>query len=98
MTPDVMPDAMPDAMENAARRASQRADEGARQPEPSLGQRLGQIGVLGWTIVMPMLLGLFAGRWLDRRLHTGIFYSAPLLMLGAVAGGWAAWKWMHRKL
>jgi ATP synthase protein I len=85
-------------MEDAARRASQRADEGARQPEPSLGQRLGQIGVLGWTIVMPMLLGLFAGRWLDRRLHTGIFYSAPLLMLGAVAGGWAAWKWMHRKL
>jgi ATP synthase protein I len=54
--------------------------------------------VLGWTIVGPMLLGLFAGRWLDRKLDTGIFWSAPLLMLGAVIGGWAAWKWMHRKL
>jgi ATP synthase protein I len=40
----------------------------------------------------------FAGRWLDRKLDTGIFWSAPLLMLGAVIGGWAAWKWMHRKL
>ena len=85
-------------MEDAARRASARAREGERNPEPSLAVRLGQIGVLGWTVVVPMLLGLFAGRWLDQRLHTGIFFSAPLLMVGALAGGWAAWKWMHRKL
>lgn len=86
------------AMEEAARKARERSDAGARDPEPSLAARLGQIGVLGWTIVGPMLLGLFAGRWLDRKLGTGIFWSAPLLMLGAVIGGWAAWKWMHRKL
>lgn len=86
------------AMEEAARKARERADAGARDPEPSLASRLGQIGVLGWTIVGPMLLGLFAGRWLDHKLGTGIFWSAPLLMLGAVIGGWAAWKWMHRKL
>lgn len=86
-----------DAMESAARRASDRASEGARNPEPSLAARLGQIGILGWTIVTPMLVGLFAGRWLDRWLHTGIFFSAPLLLLGTVAGGWTAWKWMRRK-
>jgi ATP synthase protein I len=54
--------------------------------------------VLGWTIIGPTLLGLFLGRWLDREFGTGIFFSAPLLMLGAAAGFWFAWKWMHRGL
>ena len=30
-----------------------------------MARRLAQIGVLGWIIVMPMLIGIFAGRWLD---------------------------------
>ena len=36
--------------------------------------------------------------WLDRKLETGIFFSAPMLMLGAGLGLWFAWKWMHRRL
>ena len=66
-------------------------------PEPSLGARLGQIGILGWTIVVPTLLCLFLGRWLDRTFGTGIFFSAPLLMAGAAFGFWSAWRWMHRQ-
>lgn len=85
-------------MAEAARQAAERAQEGRDNPEPSIGQRLGQIGVLGWTVILPMLFGLFVGRWLDRKLETGIFFSAPLLMLGAVLGFWFAWKWMHRGL
>jgi len=87
-----------DRMAEAARRAAQRAELGRENPEPSLGARLGQIGVLGWTIIGPTLLGLVLGRWLDYRLGTGIFFSAPLLMLGAALGFWFAWKWMHRGL
>ena len=30
---------------------------------------VGQIGVLGWIIVTPTLIGLFVGRWLDRQLR-----------------------------
>ena len=86
-----------DRIDEAARRAAERARRGAQDPEPSLGARLGQIGILGWTIVAPTLIGLFAGRWLDRQFATGIFFSAPLLMLGAVLGLWSAWKWMHRQ-
>jgi ATP synthase protein I len=86
-----------DRIGEAARRAAERARRGTQDPEPSLGVRLGQIGILGWTIVAPTLIGLFAGRWLDRQFATGIFFSAPLLMLGAVLGFWSAWKWMHRQ-
>ena len=58
---------------------------------------VGQIGVLGWIIVTPTLIGLFIGRWLDHRLGTGIFWSAPLLLVGVVIGCWSAWRWMHQQ-
>ena len=82
----------PDRLDPAAHRAlPPRAAEG----EPSFGRQLGQIGVLGWIVVTPMLVGLFVGRWLDHHFGTGIFWTAPLLMLGAVLGCWSAWRWMH---
>ena len=86
-----------DRLAGAARRAAERDAEGRADPEPSLGARLGQIGVLGWTIIVPTLLCLFVGRWLDRILGTGIFFSAPLLMVCAAIGFWSAWRWMHRQ-
>jgi ATP synthase protein I len=86
-----------DRLAGAARHAVERAAAGRADPEPSLGARLGQIGVLGWAIVVPTLLFLLLGRWLDRSFGTGIFFSAPLLMVGAAIGLWSAWRWMHRQ-
>lgn len=87
----------PDGLERAAREAAERDRRGREDPEPSLGRRLGQIGILGWTIVVPALVGLFAGRAADRAFGTGIFFSAPMLMLGVAFGFWSAWRWMHRQ-
>lgn len=84
-----------DRLAEAARRAAERSKEGADDPEPSLGARLGQIGILGWTIIVPILVGLLIGRWLDRQFATGIVFSAALIMVGAAIGMWSAWKWMH---
>lgn len=65
-------------------------DEG----EPSTARRLAQIGVLGWIIVTPLLAGMFAGRWLDDRLHSGLLFTGALLLTGLAFGCWSAWKWM----
>jgi len=86
-----------DDLSRAAREAAERDRRGREDPEPSLGRRLGQIGILGWTIVVPALIGLFIGRAIDRAFGTGIFFSAPLLMLGVAFGFWSAWRWMHRQ-
>ena len=85
-----------DRLADAARRAAEREREGEDNPEPSLGARLGQIGILGWTIVLPAIVGLFLGRWLDHRFHSGIFWTAPLMLVGLAFGCWSAWKWMRR--
>jgi ATP synthase protein I len=92
------PEGRPDGkMEDAARLAAERVRRLRDDPEPSFASRLGQIGVLGWAIVAPILIGVVIGRWLDWAFKTGIFFTAPLIMLGAAAGLWTAWRWMHRQ-
>jgi ATP synthase protein I len=84
-------------MTAAVRQQRERRRDWAREGEPSMALFVGQIGVLGWIIVAPTLIGLFIGRWLDHRFGTGIFWSAPLLLIGVVIGCWSAWKWMHKQ-
>lgn len=72
-----------------------REEEYRKQGGHSVASRLVQIGVLGWIIVTPTLLGIFIGRWLDRLFETGIFWTGPFLIAGVCLGGWSAWKWMN---
>jgi ATP synthase protein I len=87
----------PDGMADAVRKERARRREWREEGESSVLRFVGQIGVLGWVIVTPTLIGLFVGRWLDHKLGTGIFWSAPLLFVGVAIGFWSAWKWMHRQ-
>jgi ATP synthase protein I len=84
-----------DPLFKGVQRSSERFRRWQKEGDPSVAHRLAQIGVLGWIIIVPMLIGVFAGRWLDQRFQTGLFWTAPLLMLGAVLGCWSAWKWMQ---
>lgn len=84
-----------DPLVQGARLRGARHRRWLEQGEPSVGRRLAQIGVLGWIIVTPMLLGMFGGRWLDRHFHSGLFWTAPLMLLGLALGCWSAWRWMQ---
>jgi len=50
------------------------------------------IGTLGWSIVVPTLIGTFAGRWLDRHFGSGIFWTLGLLVAGLTVGCNLAWQ------
>jgi ATP synthase protein I len=82
-------------LEQAVRRRQQRRELWQHEGERSLGQNLAMIGALGWTIVVPTLLGIFAGRWLDRTFQSGIFWTLGLLVAGLAAGCAFAWRRMH---
>jgi ATP synthase protein I len=86
-----------DGMADAVRKQQERREHWVNEGEPSMARHVGQIGILGWIIVTPTLIGLFIGRWLDHHFGTGIFWSAPLLLLGVVVGYWSAWRWMHKQ-
>jgi len=81
-----------DPLARAARTARARRDRGLAENRVPIGQSLAQLGMLGWLIVTPMLAGTFVGRWLDRRLGTGVMVTGALLGLGAGLGWWLAWR------
>jgi ATP synthase protein I len=83
----------PDPLADNARLRAERHRRWLHEGEPTVARRLAQIGVLGWIVVTPMLLGMFLGRWLDRMFNSGIFWTAPLLLLGLALGCWSGWKW-----
>jgi len=80
------------------RLAAQRAHRAQAEHEGSkpFFRSLGIIGGLGWLIVLPALAGLALGRWLDTHFASGIFWTAPLLMVGLGIGCHQAWKRIHR--
>jgi ATP synthase protein I len=84
-------------LDKAVKTRQERLARWQREGERSVGHNLAMIGALGWTIVVPTLIGIFAGRWLDRELTSGIFWTLSLLMLGLVFGCTLAWKRMYRE-
>ena len=87
----------PDPLLTEVERERERRRRWEREGDMSVGRRLAQIGVLGWIFVIPTLAGLFFGRWLDSTLGTGLFWTAPLMIVGLCIGGWTAWKWMNAR-
>ncbi|HMB72795.1 MAG TPA: AtpZ/AtpI family protein [Gammaproteobacteria bacterium] len=82
-------------LDDAVKIRRQRREHWQREGERSIAQNLAMIGALGWTIVMPTLIGLFIGRWLDQTFHSGIFWTLGLLVLGLTIGCTLAWKRMN---
>jgi ATP synthase protein I len=77
------------------RRQAERA-RAARDVSFFEGLRL--VGAVGWMVVLPALIGAAAGRWLDRRNGSGIFWTLSLMMLGLVLGCAGAWRQARRDL
>ena len=87
----------PEALDRAVSTRRQRRARWREEGERSIGQNLAMIGALGWTIIVPTLAGTFAGRWLDARFESGIFWTLSLLFGGLVCGCAMAWRRMQHE-
>lgn len=82
----------PTDLDEAVGRRRARREAFHRDGERSLASNLAMVGTLGWLVVVPTLLGTFAGRWLDRQMDVGVTFTSALMCLGLVAGCFLAWK------
>jgi F0F1-ATPase subunit, putative len=58
---------------------------------------LGMMGLIGWSVVVPTLLGAALGLWLDEH-HPGKHpWTLALLMAGLVLGCFNAWLWVAKE-
>jgi ATP synthase protein I len=68
-----------------------------RNPTPGVWLGLGMMGLIGWSVVVPTLLGAALGIWLDNR-HPGTHsWTLMLLVIGLVIGCWNAWHWVAKE-
>ena len=55
---------------------------------------LGAMGVIGWSVAVPTLLGAASGIWLDRHAPRPYSWTLTLLMAGLFVGCGIAWHWV----
>ena len=68
-----------------------------RQSVPGVWFGLGMMGLIGWSIAIPTLLGASLGLWLDRHYAGTHSWTLALLVAGLVLGCWNAWHWVARE-
>jgi len=58
---------------------------------------LGMMGLIGWSVAIPTLLGAALGLWLDKR-HPGSYsWTLMLLVIGLCLGCLNAWHWVSKE-
>lgn len=68
-----------------------------RSGTPGVWFGLGMMGLVGWSVVVPTLLGAALGLWLDQRDPGGRSWTLALLMAGLTLGCLNAWHWVSRE-
>jgi ATP synthase protein I len=68
-----------------------------RQATPGIWFGLGMMGLIGWSVAIPTLLGAALGLWLDRHYPGDHSWTLALLVAGLVIGCWNAWHWLSRE-
>ena len=58
---------------------------------------LGMMGLIGWSVAIPTLLGAFLGLWLDQRYPGDRSWTLALLVGGLAIGCLNAWHWVSKE-
>jgi ATP synthase protein I len=68
-----------------------------RNGSPGVWFGLGMMGLIGWSVAVPTLLGAGLGLWLDKHHPASHSWTLALLVAGLVIGCWNAWHWVAKE-
>ncbi len=83
-----------DEFEVRVRRQRELIEKGRLEKGQSFWKYVGLIGVVGWSVVVPMALGVLLGWWL---FGTGSKWTLALLLLGLCLGCVNAWRMITKE-
>ena len=58
---------------------------------------LGMFGMVGWSVAIPTVLGIFVGVWIDLTWRSPYSWTLMLLVVGLAIGCANAWFWINRQ-
>lgn len=68
-----------------------------RNPAQGIWSGLGMMGLIGWSVVVPTLLGAALGIWLDNSHPGSRSWTLALLVAGLGLGCLNAWRWVAKE-
>lgn len=68
-----------------------------RHVERTIWFGLGMMGLIGWSVAIPTVLGAALGVWLDQRYPGGRSWTLALLVAGLSIGCLNAWHWVTKE-
>ncbi len=75
----------------------QRKLKAQRRVNQTVWMGFGMMGLVGWAVAVPTLLGTALGIWLDKR-YPGIHsWTLTLLVVGLSVGCLNAWYWIEKE-
>lgn len=69
----------------------------AQRDKKSVWAGLGLFGMIGWSIVVPTILGAALGVWLDKKYKQDFSWTLSLLVVGLMIGCLIAWNWVQKE-
>ena len=70
--------------------------KGKKHKDETVWFGLGMIGVVGWSVAIPTLIGTALGLWIDRTWPSRFSWVLMLLILGVTVGAVNAWYWVKK--
>lgn len=68
-----------------------------RSSSPGVWFGLGMMGLIGWSVTIPTLLGAALGLWLDKHHPGDRSWTLALLVAGLMLGCLNAWHWVAKE-
>ncbi len=63
----------------------------------SLWFGMGMFGLIGWSVAVPVLLGVAVGIWIDTHWPGRISWTLTLIFVGTAVGCLHAWYWIKQE-
>jgi ATP synthase protein I len=68
-----------------------------QRKQRSIWLGLGMVGLIGWSVAVPTLLGVTCGVWIDTHFPSRYSWTLMLLLIGVILGCANAWHWVTKE-
>ena len=68
-----------------------------REKNRSIWFGLGMMGLVGWAVAIPTVIGIGIGIWLDASFPSRISWTLTGMVIGLTIGCYTAWRWVERE-
>lgn len=68
-----------------------------RNKDKGVWRGLGMMGMVGWSVAVPTLIGAALGFWLDKKYPQTFSWTLTCLVIGLFGGSIIAWYWVNKE-